>query len=422
MLEYDTSALRQRAIAAFQAGVVAADPENALQTAFQSNPLQKIKRGGQHVIVAVGKAACKMASYTINHLPQGADFTAIAVTNFDNVEAVKGCEVLAASHPVPCEKGLQAGRKVISLLTSATEQDIVIMLISGGASALLPVPVSGIGLYHKVQVNNLLLSSGLDIYETNLVRQSLSALKGGGGLKLAYPAEVHSYIMSDVLGDDLRVVGSGPSTGSVGTTTDARRCLIEKGIYTKLPNLVRQHFENAQPEKPHAFPDNAHLIASNQTSLREMALAASATIISAPLIGDVQIAAEEVIRQVKERKSSKPISLAFGGETTVTLTGNGKGGRNQELALRVACVAKAAGFDFPWCFLSGGTDGRDGPTDAAGAVVDGNTVCRARVADVDINAHLQENDSYAALDASNDLLITGSTGTNVADLQLFLAD
>jgi hydroxypyruvate reductase len=152
-----------------------------------------------------------------------------------------------------------------------------------------------------------------------------------------------------------------------------------------------------------------------------MAREAGATIIDDPLVGDVQTAAEKVIRTIQKRKGSIPLALAFGGETTVTLTGQGKGGRNQELALRMALIAQDAGFDFPWCFLSGGTDGRDGPTDAAGALVDSNTLVRLKAAHVDIDACLQENDSYAALKATNDLLITGATGTNVADLQLFFA-
>ena len=421
MSKNDLNALRETAIKAFKVGVAAADPALALHAALQKNPLPNVAKDGRYIIVAVGKAACKMAECAIKYLPNTADYTALAVTNFENVEPIDGCKVMGASHPEPCEKGLQAGREVISLLTSATEIDIVVMLVSGGASALLPAPVSGIGLYHKMQVNALLLSSGLDIYETNLVRQSLSRLKGGGALKLAQPADVHSYILSDVLGDDLRVVGSGPSICPIGTPADARRLLIEKGIYTKLPNLVRTHLEDAPSKIECDFPQNAHLIASNQTSLREMARDVDATIIAAPLIGDVQTAAEEVIKTIQNQKGSKPFVLAFGGETTVTLTGKGKGGRNQELALRVALAAQNAGFDFPWCFLSGGTDGRDGPTDAAGALVDNNTLTRLKDAHVDLDACLQENDSYAALKAANDLLITGSTGTNVADLQLFFA-
>ena len=420
MPKNDLQTLRDVAIKAFEAGVKAADPALALNAALQKNPLPNVAKDGRYLIVAVGKAACKMADCAIKYLPTDAEFAAIAVTNFENVVPVDGCEVFGASHPVPCEKGLQAGRKVISVLEAATQSDIVVMLISGGASALLPAPVDGIGLYHKMQVNNLLLSNGLDIYETNLVRQSLSQLKGGGASMLAHPAKVHSYILSDVLGDDLRVVGSGPSICPIGTPADARRLLIERGIYTKLPNLVRTYLEDAPSKIECEFPKNAHLIASNQTSLHEMAKAVDAHVIEAPLIGDVQFAAQEVIKAVAEHKGSKSMILAFGGETTVTLTGQGKGGRNQELALRVATAAADAGFDFPWCFLSGGTDGRDGPTDAAGAVVDSDTLNRLKVAGLDINAYLQENDSYAALHASNDLLIIGSTGTNVADLQLFV--
>lgn len=414
--------LRERAFTAFKAGINAADPHLSLGQALQKHPLPKVANNGKYILIAVGKAACKMADCAIRSLPDDAKFKAIAITNFENVQPVTGCEVLGASHPTPCEKGLHAGRKVIAALDSATASDVVVMLVSGGASALLPAPVPGIGLQQKIMVNNLLLENGLDIYEVNLVRQSLSQLKGGGALKLAAPADVHSYILSDVLGDDLRVVGSGPTISPIGTVADARLLLIEKGIFAKLPDLVRTYLDTPQSAHTRAEPTNAHLIASNETSLAKMAKAADAELIKAPLVGDVQHAAQEVIKTVTAHKGIKPTIVAFGGETTVTLLGNGKGGRNQELALRVAWLAKDAGFASPWCFLSGGTDGRDGPTDAAGGIVDSQTLDRAHAANLDINKYLQNNDSYAALMTTGDLLMTGATGTNVADLQLFISE
>ena len=412
--------LRQKALSAFAAGVTAADPVVALTKAFETNPLPTLGFEGKYIVVAAGKAACKMADCALKGLPKGADYIAIAVTNRENEIAVKGCKVIASSHPIPCEKGLQAGREVISMLESARDEDVVIMLVSGGSSALLPAPTLNISLQDKMQTNEVLLASGFDIYEMNLVRQSLSRLKGGGVLRFAYPAQVWSYILSDVVGDDLRVVGSGPSVGPLGNKAAARRLLIETGNYMRLPASVRFELDKTDKQTKPIRADQAYLIAGNANSVQAMALVADAIVIETPLIGDVQRAAETVLATVKPYIGKGPFAIAFGGETTVKLAGKGKGGRNQELALRVACEATAAGFLEPWCFLSGGTDGRDGPTDAAGGIVDNLTLSRFDAGGEHIQSFLNNNDSYNGLSVSGDLLVTGATGTNVADLQIFI--
>ncbi len=410
------SALKTKAKCAFLAGIAAAVPDRTLGQVFEKQPLTEIK-DGKYIIISVGKAACNMAQSAMNALPKGAAVEAIAVTNYENVVDIAGCRVFGAAHPVPDANGQAAASEVIALLETATKNDVVLALVSGGSSALLPSPVTGVSLEDKAQVNEVLLASGFDITNMNLVRQSLSNLKGGGFLRYAKPAKVRSYILSDVLGDDLRVVGSGPSIGPIGTIKEARNLLIEKGIFDKMPASVRKYLETAKDRPALPSPD-ATLICSNTQSLIAMAAKADAIMIEEPLIGDVHDAADRILADVKKHKA--PFVLAYGGETTVNLTGNGRGGRNQELALLVAEKATRAGLTGTWAFLSGGTDGRDGPTDAAGGLVDGHTLDRIADAGGNITDLLANNDSYAALKLSDDLLMTGATGTNVADLQLFM--
>lgn len=411
--------IRNTAQKAFMAGVASADPNLALDRALKKEPLQSLN-GGKYIIISIGKAACKMAECALSHLPEGADFSAIAVTNYENVCTLEGCRVLGAAHPVPDDNGLKASKEVIAMLSGAKQGDVVLALVSGGSSALLPAPVDGITLHDKSEVNEVLLSAGLDIYEMNLIRQSLSKLKGGGLLGFADPAEVRSYILSDVLGDDLKVVGSGPSIGPIGTVADARRLMIEAGIFTKMPASVRTFLENENTAKSVYNAKHAVLIGGNTQSVIAMAQSLDAEVIAEPLEGDVQTAADVVLAEINKRNNRTPFAIAFGGETTVRITGSGKGGRNQELALRVADVATKAGLKGNWCFLSGGTDGRDGPTDAAGGLVDPNTIDRIQNKGGVVADFLQDNDSYNALLLSDDLLMTGATGTNVADLQLFI--
>ena len=412
--------LRKNAQRAFFEGIKAADPEIALSIALERNPIPPISADGKYIVISIGKAAGKMAKCFLNKMPENASYNALAVTNFENVIDLEGCDVLGASHPIPCENGLLAGKEVISRLEKATQKDIVIMLVSGGASALLPAPVKEISLHDKIRLNEILLSSGLDIYQMNLVRQSVSRLKGGGVLNFAYPAEVQSYILSDVLGDDLSIVGSGPSVFPSGTIADARRLLINEGLFTKLPIRIREYLENVSIEDSVSINTNAHLIAGNADSVAAMAKEIGAQIILEPLIGDVNQAVEKILFEVENFKNDKSFAIAFGGETTVKLKGTGKGGRNQELALRFAVAANKIFKDRPWCFLSGGTDGIDGPTDAAGGLVDNGTLSRLQNGNKSIYEFLENNDSYEALKLAEDLIVIGATGTNVADLQLLI--
>ncbi|MEO3477463.1 DUF4147 domain-containing protein [Phaeobacter sp. CAU 1743] len=411
--------LRDTALELFSAAVERADPALALRRQITAHPLPPCPEGGRTLILAVGKAAIPMMREALEHIPQPR--AALVVTNPENICDLPGARVLTGSHPVPDEASAAAGRSVIDFLAGTTPQDRVIALMSGGGSALMVAPAPGLTLADKAEVGRLLLASGLEINEMNLVRQQLSDLKGGGLLRHASPALVTAYLLSDVIGDDLRAIASGPTVSPIGTRSDARAVLERAGIWTDCPAAVQAHL--SAPETPANLPEAENiLIGSNQHSLAAMRQAAEgwqAEIVSDHLTGDVAEAAETVIAAARNAATDLPVALIFGGETTVRLAGDGLGGRNQELALRVAQLG-AAQLTGNWLFLSGGTDGRDGPTDAAGGLVGPGTWQAIRDAGQDPEALLANNDSYAALKSADALLMTGGTGTNVADVQVFL--
>ena len=391
----------------FQVGIRAADPREAVRTALRAQPLPDHAR---LFILSLGKAACAMADAAMATLHHPA--RVLVVTNYENATDLAGAEVMAAGHPIPDEGGLRAAQAAEAMLAEAGAQDRVLVLVSGGGSALLPAPVAGLDLAAKAEVNRILLGAGLDIVAMNAVRQHLSRLKGGGLVRAAHPAPVTALILSDVIGDDLRAIASGPTVAPIAPRPHVVEMLRANGLWDTLPPEARTALSRPEEDLPAIGADN-HLIGSNRLSLAAMAQARpDAVITPAPLVGDVAEAAAQVVRTIR---TGSPQLALFGGETTVTLRGSGMGGRNQELCLRVAMeLAGVPG----WRFLSGGTDGRDGPTDAAGAVVDGDTVARIRAAGGAPESLLADNDSYRALDLAGDLLITGATGTNVADLQI----
>ena len=366
-----TADMRDLARQLFTVAVNAADPGCTVRRHFKSCPPAAPSAGGHYIVLAIGKAAPAMLRETLEHLR--GPVTAFGVTHHENNQRVTGATIVTAGHPVPDKYGFDAAQQIIRLLDSADKNDRIIALISGGGSALIPAPIAPVTLADKRAVSQLLLDSGLDIVAMNMVRQQLSALKGGGLSRRAAPAPVTALILSDVIGDDLRAVASGP---------------------TVAPRQSLEAMLKAAPNQWHAA------IASDR------------------LIGDVTAAAASIITSASTLRTNNPTALIFGGETTVKVNGTGRGGRNQELALRIAMATR----ELPdgWVFLSGGTDGRDGPTDAAGGIVDKCSTARMRAAGVDPAALLYNNDSYAALAASGDLLITGATGTNVADVQVLL--
>lgn len=416
----DLTSLRTTARLLFDAAVQAADPAAAVQRGFAETPPPVPASGGRRIVIAVGKAAPAMLREALRILPP-VD-VALAVTHHENDAQVPGAEVLRAGHPVPDDAGASAAQRVMEVLRTAKATDCVIALISGGGSALLPAPPAGVSLADKARLNDLLLSAGLDIVQMNMIRQQVSQLKGGGFTRLAAPAPVHAYLLSDVIGDDLRAIASGPTVRPIGTPDSAIQTLQDAGIWDDVPASIQTHLEQARTQEPATDVEATNtLVGSNRLSLLDMKTAAQklgfkSEIVNDKLVGDVADAATHVVSHLAQ--VAAPTALLFGGETTVKLTGTGLGGRNQELALRVAMQAPDLAQN--WVFLSGGTDGRDGPTEAAGGIVDAGTAHRIAAAGADARALLANNDSFAALKAAGDLLITQATGTNVADVQVLL--
>lgn len=386
----------------FDTGVSAADPYLRVKSYIDQVTDEPV------LIIAVGKAAVMMARAALETFP-GTE--AIVVTNYENAAVLTGATVMAAGHPVPDENGEMAGKAVIAALKCANGP--VLALISGGGSALLPAPAGEITLADKAMVNEALLGGGIDISEMNLVRQQLSDLKGGGMLRLAAPHPVTALILSDVIGDDLSAIASGPTAAPLGDKAAARETLQKFGIWDEMPATVKAHL--LRDENALDLPDHKNiLIGSNGQSVVAMSQAVSDVVmIDKSIEGDVADAAKEIC------DSCGHGITVWGGETTVLLRGDGRGGRNQELALRIAIEAKARGWS-DWTCLQGGSDGRDGPTDAAGGIVDAGTLQRIAEAGGDLEALLANNDSYAALALAGDLLMTDATGTNVADLGVMI--
>ena len=410
-----TTSLHDTALTLFRAAIDHADPAAAVTRQLTKAPLPTPK--GRRIVIAVGKAAVPMMRASLAALPE-APTAALVVTNPENLADLPGADVIAGAHPVPDGSSAAAGARVLDLVSGLNAGDEVLMLISGGGSALMVAPADGLTLADKAAVNELLLASGLEINRMNLIRQSLSRLKGGGLLRAAAPARVTALILSDVIGDDLRAIASGPTVAPLGSREEARALLHSEGLWDKLPKTVRSHLDT--PDACQATPEAQNiLIGSNRFSLEAMQARAEemgwevAALID-DLTGDVAEAARRVIETATKAPKDRPVALLFGGETTVRLTGSGRGGRNQELALRIA--ERAAELDGDWVFLSGGTDGRDGPTDAAGGLVTPDTWDRIPNA----AALLANNDSYAALKAADALVTVGGTGTNVADVQILL--
>ncbi|KAJ55704.1 MOFRL domain-containing protein [Actibacterium mucosum KCTC 23349] len=407
---------RELATKLFHAAIDRADPYAAVKGQLARENRDVV---GRNIVIAIGKAAIPMMRAALETVPEPR--TALVVTNPENICDIPGVTVLAGAHPVPDESSQAAGRAIVDLLSKAGPDDHVTALISGGGSALAVAPVTGVSLQNKADINAALLAGGIEINEMNLVRQQLSDLKGGGFLRHASPAKVTAYLLSDVIGDDMRAIASGPTVAPIGTRADAVKTLKDHGIWDQVPVSVQKHLSKPNTPTTHLAATNT-IVGSNRLSLEAMLAAVpedwNATIATDTLVGDVGDAAEFVLN-AGHTAPPGPQVLIFGGETTVKLGGTGRGGRNQELALRVALGADGRLRD-GWTFLSGGTDGRDGPTDAAGGLVDANTMGRMQTNGADPQALLQNNDSYAALSASGDLLVIGGTGTNVADVQVLI--
>ena len=429
-----------------EAGLRSVDPARAVQAHLHlaegrlwiaGTPLELAQR--QRILVlAVGKAAIPMAQAAGEIL--GAALTAgIVVTKTGHAAGAvlsPALRVFEAEHPTPGVTGQQAATEIIRLLADVTPQDLVLVLLSGGASALLPAPAEGLTLEDLQATTTLLLRSGATIVELNAVRKHLSRLKGGQLARLAAPAPVAALILSDVVGDPLDVIASGPTTPDPTTYADAWRILERYKLLLRVPEAVQRHLaagvagklpETPKSDDPCFAQVQNHVIASNRAAAQAAAQAATesgyrALLLSTFVEGEAREVAKVAValmRSVRQHGDPfpPPACLLWGGETTVTVRGSGTGGRNQELALAAALALDG----LPHAALMAlATDGTDGPTDAAGAVVDGETAARARALGLDLHTALDNNDAYPALDAVDALLRTGPTGTNVNDLLVML--
>jgi len=345
-------------------------------------------------------------------------------------------KVQEAGHPVPDENGVAGARELVALARQAGAGDLVIFVISGGASALTPLPAPPITLQEKQRVTQDLLACGANIHEMNTVRKHISLFKGGQLAREAAPATLITLMLSDVIGDSMDVIGSGPTVPDESTFARAWEILSGYGITEKLPESVRQRLEAgvrgeiAETPKPgdEAFAKTQNLVVgSNRLAVDAAArkareLGYKPLVLSTFLEGETRDVARVHAGIAKEilasgRPVGRPACVISGGETTVTLRGSGLGGRNQEFAAAAALYLE--GVDGV-VVLSGGTDGTDGPTDAAGAIADGRTVARLRAKNLSAAAMLADNDSYHLFEALGDLIKTGPTGTNVMDVRLVL--
>ena len=406
----------------FRAAVAAADPELTIRSHLPEKPR------GRTIVVGAGKGAAQMAA-ALEKAWDGS-LEGVVVTRYGYAAPCERIRVLEASHPVPDEAGLVASRALLDAVSGLSADDLVIALVCGGGSALLPSPPQGLTLADEIAVNEALLASGAPISAMNAVRKHVSTIKGGRLAAAAHPARVVSLIVSDIPGDNPALVASGPTVPDDASREDALRIVATYGM--KLPDAVMAHLNTLQAAAPRpgdaCFAGNqVRLIASAAVSLEAAADEArrqgiEAVILSDSIEGearDVGSVHAAIAREVatRDRPFRKPVLILSGGETTVTLRAKGKGGRNSEFLLAFALgIDGVSGVHA----LAADTDGIDGSEDNAGAFADGETVMRMRAAGIDAKAMLAGNNAWTAFNAVDDLFVPGPTGTNVNDLRAIL--
>lgn len=390
---------------------------------------RRLQVTGDVWLVAAGKCAIPMSAAATDVLDRRIAGGVIAAP----VEAprpARGVECFVGGHPLPDEGSVAAGRAIWRLLDRTRPNDTVLLLLSGGASSLLALPAPGVTLADKVATTRALLASGASIAEINAVRKHLSRLKGGGLARRAAPARVVCLLLSDVIGSSPAVVGSGPAAADPTTYADALAVLRRRELLGSVPPAVLRHLERGRrgaiPESLKPGESRARHVVVGDVLLALDAARGFAesrgypsVVASAALRGDTRRAAERFAQAVVgAARNRRRACILAGGETTVRVGGGGRGGRNQEFALVLARAIAGAGFEI--ACLSAGSDGVDGPTDAAGAFVDGTTIDRARAAGLDPARFLADNDSYSFFDRLGDLFRPGPTATNVMDLKIAL--
>ena len=419
--------MRKRdALRIFRAALEASDPRAAVlrhvhvddQTLVAGRRRYRLAAFDNIFAAGAGKAGGAMAAAVESLL--GRRLTAGLINVPDGVTAhLRRVELQPARHPLPDERGIEGARRIAEIARAAGPRDLVVCLISGGASALMPAPRPPLSLGEKQEVTRAMMNGGATIHELNAVRKHLSVLKGGQLAALAHPATVVTLILSDVIGDDLDVIGSGPTVGDRTTLAGARALLRKYRV--RVPDRALE--ETPKPGDPRLSRVQNLIVGSNRLAMDAAAEKARELGYRVPpmqhgVAGESRAVAEAQSAAAMKIRRGKTCLLA-GGETTVTVRGSGMGGRNQEFALAAAIALQGTrGITV----LSAGTDGADGPTPAAGAIADGTTVARAAALGVDARQYLANNDSYHFFEPLGDLIETGPTGTNVMDVSMFLVE
>lgn len=405
----------------FDAAVEAAMPRTCVPPYLPSPP-----EGGKLVVVGAGKASAAMARAVEDNWD--GELEGLVVTRYDYGVACDQIEIVEAAHPVPDQNGLDAAARILKIMEALGEDDVVLCLISGGGSALLTMPAEGMSLEDKQAVNSALLKSGATISEMNCVRKHLSAIKGGRLAVAAYPAKVISLLISDVPGDDPSVIASGPTVVDDTTYADARAILEKYNIQP--PGNVQQILSDAADETPKSgdarLADNeVKLVALPQASLDVAAKVAENAGYAPVILGDAiegdacAVAREHAALALEAKERGERTAIISGGETTVIVRGDGRGGRNSEYMLAMAeALDGAEGIHAIAC----DTDGIDGTEDNAGAIITPDTLKRAQAAGADAAGSLANNDAYTFFDQIGDLVISGPTFTNVNDFRVILVD
>ncbi|MBO9099330.1 MULTISPECIES: glycerate kinase type-2 family protein [unclassified Rhizobium] len=408
--------------ALFDAAVAAADPLAGIRRHLPRQPK------GRTIVIGAGKGSAQMAA-ALDSCWDG-PLEGLVVTRYGFAVACERIEIVEASHPVPDRSGLDAATRLLRLVQGLSADDLVIALISGGGSALLPSPAGGLTLDDEIAVNRALLASGAPISVMNTIRKHISTIKGGRLAVAAYPAKVVTLVVSDIPGDNPALVASGPTIAGAGDRADALDLIRQYSL--ALPANVLAHIASPQADAPATddprFARNeVHVIASAGVSLEAAANASRAFGIEAAILSDaIEGEAREAARvhaaiareiAARNRPFAKPVVLLSGGETTVTVAGDGKGGRNSEFLLSLAIdIDGFQGIDA----MAADTDGIDGSENNAGAFADGSSAVRMRAAGIVPADHLRNNDAWSAFHAIGDLFAPGPTGTNVNDFRAIL--
>jgi hydroxypyruvate reductase len=429
--------LRRQALSIFRAALAAADPADAVLRHLRGRDFSRFRN---IYVVGAGKAGASMALAAERALGRRIKAGLVNVKHGSSAgraasrhkTKLRRIELNPCGHPIPDEAGVAGSTRIAEIAARAGDGDLVLCLISGGGSALLPLPADPVTLAEKQATTQLLLACGANIHEFNCVRKHLSRIKGGQLARLAAPAAVESLLLSDVIGDDLDVIGSGPTAPDASTFADALAILGKYGLVARVPASVRERIERGArgelPETPKAGDPLFRrvrnvLVGNNRLALdaaarRARELGFHTLVLASEIQGETREIARmhaAIAREIvsASRPVKPPACIVTGGETTVTLRGDGLGGRNQEFVL--AAALEIAGLP-DVVVLSAGTDGSDGPTDAAGAIADGDTLGR----NPDARRYLDRNDSYRYFQSLGDLVITGPTDTNVMDVRIML--